>query len=238
MIGITIELLLSWTLLYVLYRKDLSVLGLSLAKRKYLILLTGFFLPVFYLSALYLSIAVMVGNPFTINPDYTWGKFAEGLGFVMRGVWYEELLFRGALLYIIIKKWNSQTGLWISAITFGIYHWFSYGIIGQPFHMLTVFISTGTMGMLFAFAFYKFRTIWLPVVLHFGYNFTGMVLFSMEKNVGAQLFIKRFTVDPIHPEGIIPLLLLVLYYTGFPLLCFVFLYKLKPEPDPELKQNQ
>ena len=93
-----------------------------------MILLIGFCLAVFYLSALYLSIAVMVGNPFTINPDYPSGKFAEGFGFAMRGT--------------------------------------------------------------------------------------------------------------IHPEAIIPLLLLVLYHKGFPLLCFMFLYKLKPEPDPELKQNQ
>lgn len=229
MIAITTELLISWILLHLIYQEKLSVLGFNLSKRKLILVISGFFLPLIYLAILQLSIATVVGNPFIKNEQYALARFASTTWFVIKGVLVEELLFRGALLYIIIRKWNLVAGLCFSALGFGIYHWFSYGVIGQPVRMITVLLSTGLMGLLFAQSFYKAKTIWMPIAIHFGYNFTSMVIFSMEKNTGSQLFIKKFIVDPIHPEGILPLLLLILYYVGFPVLCYLFLRSIKTQ---------
>lgn len=223
MIAIVIELLLSWLLLKYTLGQNLSVLGLRANARRMLLILSGFTLPFAYLSILYLTISLWVQNPYKLNPDYTFSHFLQALIYLIKSVVFEELIFRGALLYVLIHKLNSNKAIALSAMAFGVYHWFSYGILGQAIQMAVVFISTGVMGYLLALAFVRSRTILLPFALHLGYNFTSMILFSNEKNIGLQLMVKTYIIDPVKPEGIFPLIMVIIYYTGFPLLCFIYL---------------
>jgi len=228
MIAIIIELLLSWLLLKYLSGQNLNALNWYPHAKRLFFMLSGFALPLIYLSLLYFSISMWVKNPYKLNPDYTITDFLKSSIFVIKGVIFEELIFRGALLYLLIKKTGSNKASILSAIAFGIFHWFSYGILGQPLQMLTVFISTGIMGYLMAMAFVKSRSILLPFALHLGYNFTSMVLFSNEKNIGLQLLVKTYTTDPIQPEGILPFMMVIVYYIGFPVICFIYLSLFKP----------
>ncbi len=66
----------------------------------------------------------------------------------------------------------------ISAIAFGIYHWFSFGIFGSVIPMFFVFIGTGLMGYAWALAFSKTNSIFMPIGLHLGWNFTFNTFFS------------------------------------------------------------
>ncbi|KQC00708.1 CPBP family intramembrane glutamic endopeptidase [Pedobacter sp. Hv1] len=228
MIAIFVALLFSWLLLKYVYGQYLNVLGLYIDTKCLLLIFSGFVLPLVYLSVLYFSLSLWVQNPYKLNPDYTFTNFAKSSFFVLKGVVLEELIFRGALLYVLIKKLSANKAMILSAIAFGIYHWFSYGIFGQPVQMLIVFVSTGVMGYLLALAFVKSHTVLLPFALHLGYNFTSMILFSNEKNIGQQLMVKTHVIDPVQPEGILPLMMVVIYYTGFPILCFIYLKLLKP----------
>ena len=233
MLAIVIELLLSWLLLKYTLGQNLNALNWYPYPKQLRLMLFGFALPLVYLSCLYLGISLWVQNPYRLNPDYTGVNFLKSSLFVLKGVVFEELIFRGALLHILIKKLNAKKAIVLSAIAFGIFHWFSYGILGQPVQMLIVLVSTGTMGYLFALAFVKSRSILLPFALHFGYNFTSMILFSNEKNTGLQLLIKTYVKDPVQPEGILPMIMVVIYYIGFPLLCFAYLKLLKPMADDQ-----
>lgn len=227
MIAIAVELLLSWLLLKYSFGENLNALGFHLNTKRLLLMLYGFVLPLVYLSALYLGISLWVQNPYQLNPDYTAGNFIKSVFYVLKAVVFEELIFRGALLYLLLKKLGSRKAILTSALAFGVYHWFSYNLFGQPVQMLTVLISTGAMGYLLALAFVKTNSIQLPFALHLGYNITSMILFSKEKNIGLQLFIKTYTVDPVKPDGILPLLIVVIYYIGFPLLGFTCLKLLR-----------
>lgn len=228
MIAIVIELLLSWLLLKYILGQNLNALNWYPNDGKGLRhMLFGFLLPLIYLSVLYFSISLWVQNPYKLNPGYSFTLFLKSSIFVLKGVVFEELIFRGALFYLIASKLGPNKAIAFSAIAFGIYHWFSYGIIGQPVQMLMVSISTGIMGYLLGLAFVKTHSILLPFALHFGYNLTSMILFSSEKNIGLQLLIKTYATDPVKPEGVLPLLMVVIYYTGFPILCFIYLRSLK-----------
>lgn len=231
MTAILTELIISWLLLKYIVSQNFSALGFyPFSKRQSILLLTGFSLPLIYLTVLYTVISVWVQNPYKLNPDYTLTRFANSTGYVLKGVVFEELLFRGALLYILVRKINPNLTIAISAVSFGVYHWFSYSVLGQPVNMLFVLIRTGIMGYLLALAFIKSQSILLPLGLHSGYNFTSMILFSNETNTGLQLLIKTYAVDPVKPEGLLPLLLIIIYYTGFPLLCFFLIRILKSPP--------
>lgn len=96
----------------------------------------------------------------------------------VKSVLTEELIFRGALLYILIQKLGSSKAVLISAIASGIYHWFSYGVLGNLMAMIFVFIGTGLMGYAWAWAFSKTKSIMLPLGLHLGWNFVHNVIFS------------------------------------------------------------
>ena len=90
----------------------------------------------------------------------------------------EELIFRGALLYILIQKLGKLKGIIISSIAFGIYHWFTFEILGSIIPMIVVFIGTGLMGYAFALSFSKTKSIAMPIGLHLGWNFTVNTIFS------------------------------------------------------------
>ena len=68
--------------------------------------------------------------------------------------------------------------MWISSIAFGIYHWFSFGILGSIIPMIVVFVGTGLMGYAWALSFSKTKSIAMPIGLHFGWNFTFNTVFS------------------------------------------------------------
>jgi membrane protease YdiL (CAAX protease family) len=102
---------------------------------------------------------------------------------------FEELIFRGALHYLLIKKTGINRACIISAIAFGIYHWFSYQMFGRGMiPMIYVFLLTGAAGWMFAYAFARTRSIYAPLGLHFGWIVISIVVFS-EGPLGNSLFV-------------------------------------------------
>jgi uncharacterized protein len=225
MIGIFVELLLSWILLKFIERKNLAVLGLRPTRQRIKQLLIGLLLSVPFMIALSLVVAFLVHNPYHLNPHYSFRDFANAIGYLFRSVAYENLIFGGALLYILIIRLGSRTAVLLSAIAFGIYHWFSWGVLGQPAQMAISFLMTGAGGYVFALAFERTRSMYLPFALHFGIDFASMILFSQDKAIGPQLLTKTFATDPVSPGSIISILVLLIHFTWFPLLVYVYLRK-------------
>jgi uncharacterized protein len=223
MIGILVELLFSFLLLRLFQKRGLNALGLSPDKQRFQDLLAGFLLPVAFTVVLQYTLSVLVQNPWRVNPYYTFRNFIGATGYVLRSVLFEDLLFRGALLYVLMQRIGPVKAVWISAVFFGIYHWFSWGVLGNPIQMVVVFLMTGSAGYVFALAFSKTGSMYLPFALHFGIDLAAMVLFSQDKGIGPQLLVKTFAQDPHVPGAVISLLWLVLHYTGFPILCLFWL---------------
>lgn len=97
------------------------------------------------------------------------------LGFMAAAAVTEELLFRGVLFRII----EERTGTWISmaltGVLFGAYH------LANPDASLwgAVAIVFEAGGMLTA-AYIATRKLWVPIGLHFGWNFAAAGIFSTE----------------------------------------------------------
>ena len=227
MIGILIELLISWVLLRIFEKKSFSALGIGLSRQHFKYLGFGLVFPILYYSILFTVLSYAGKNPYLLNIHYTSAKFLEAIWYVFKSVAFETLIFQGALLYLLIRYVGPKKAILISAISFGIYHWFSWNLFGQPFAMLTSFLTTGIMGYLWAMAFEKTKSIYLPFAIHFGFNFTSMVLFSKDKNIGQQLFIQTYANDPYTPGSMVSILLLAFYFIGFPVLLFFYLKRNK-----------
>jgi hypothetical protein len=223
MIGILVELLISWLLLKYIQKQNLWALGLKPNRQRLLEFLAGILWPVVFVSIFQYTLSLLVHNPYQLNPNYNLKAFWNGGGYVFRSVVFEDLIFRGALLYILIKRIGVQKALLISAVAFGIYHWFSWGAFGNPVQMLMIFIMTAAAGYVFALAFEKTGSMYLPFALHFGVDFANMVLFSQDKGMGKQLLITTLSKDLVSPGPVISIIVLILHFIGFQLFTWLLL---------------
>lgn len=226
MIGIFIELLISWVLLRLIEKRNITAIGIELSSQRLKYIGAGLLFPALYYSILFIVLSYAGKNPYHLNNNYTPVNFLEAIWYVFKSVAFETLIFQGALLYILSKHFGSTKAIIISAASFGIYHWFSWNLFGQLSTMITTFLTTGVMGYLWAVAFDKTKSIYLPFALHFGSNFASMIIFSKDKNIGQQLFIQTYNTDPYSPGTMISILLLMCYYIGFPILLFLYLRRI------------
>jgi hypothetical protein len=176
MIG-PILLAISWILLR-LEGKGLGVLGLDAPVLRIRQCGAGFLVAGIIVVLQQLGHAAVAGVPWQLNPAADAVLFGRSLRWNVNSVLYEELLFRGYLLYQAIRRLGARRGVLLAAVAFGVYHWFSYGIVGNLVMMTFVFILTGAFGFMLALAFAKTRSIALPIGLHLGWNLVSYVGFS------------------------------------------------------------
>lgn len=188
MLGLIVELIISWLLLWIFFKKGLLVLGIVPTQSRLFNLFSGILIAAVCGTLYFLSFSFFIANRWTLNNEFTGQKLLASSWWVLNSVLYEELIFRGALLYILIKKLGVRAACIISAICFGVYHWFTSGALGNPLQMTIIFIMTGIWGAMFAMTFAKTKSLYLPIGLHFGWNLISTVIFS-QGPLGNQLLV-------------------------------------------------
>jgi hypothetical protein len=128
-----------------------------------------------------------------LNPRLSFKLIFEGLWWNIKSVMFEELIFRGILFYILIKRLGMWWAIAISSISFGMYHWFSHETFGNPVQMIITFITTGLMGFVYAYGYAKTFSLYVPIAIHLGWNLIRSVVFS-QTVIGDQLLVQ---VKPI-----------------------------------------
>lgn len=177
MAGILVQLALSWLLLWLVEKKDLAVLGLWPLPARLWQGLAGLLVAAACCTLYYMGYVTGLPNRWAVNEAFTTSMLAGSAWYTLKSVLFEELLFRGALLYLLLQRLKALYACLISAIAFGVYHWFTMGF-GNPLHMLLIFITTGIWGFMLAMAYARTRSLYLPIGLHLGWNFVNMVIFS------------------------------------------------------------
>lgn len=190
MIGILVVLIVSWALLRISLRKNLSVLGIQPVRDRIGQFVVGFFLTGILCASCQLAESWLESSQWTLNNEATLANLSDAIWWDFKSVLTEELVFRGAILYLLIHFLESKKAILLSAIAFGIYHWFSYGIMGNLVPMVVVFVGTGLMGYAWALSYYKTNSIMMGVGLHLGWNVTFNSIFS-KGPLGSQMLIKQ-----------------------------------------------
>ncbi len=85
----------------------------------------------------------------------------------------EELLFRGAIFRITEEWLGTAAALIISAVLFGAAHGLNAG--ATPVGVIAIGLEAG---VLLGVAYSASRSLWLPIGMHFGWNFTEGGLFG------------------------------------------------------------
>ena len=123
----------------------------------------------------------------------------EGLAmFLLVGV-CEEVIFRGILFRMIDDRWNTFVALIISALVFGGAHMLNPG--ADWWSSLAIAIEAG---LLLGAAYKYSETLWLPIGIHWGWNFFQGNIFGIEvsgSDAGESLFIPEISGPDILTGG-------------------------------------
>ncbi len=191
MIGLFVVFLLSWVLLRTVGRESLTVLGVAPTKRRVTELLLGglFMAGVGVVNFLWQAHFKQI--TYELNPDYGVGQMLGGSFWILRAVVFEELVFRGALLYLLIRAIGTVRACLVSALVFGVYHWFSYEVFGSRLILMAyILLVTGGGGWMFAYAFARTRSLYACTGLHLGWNLVTAIVFSSGP-IGNQLLLQQ-----------------------------------------------
>ncbi|NNV56091.1 CPBP family intramembrane glutamic endopeptidase [Limnovirga soli] len=177
MLQLIVLLAISWLLIWFFQKGNLSVLGLIPTKSR-----MKYFAVFFIVSALAAASAFLLRMYFA-KETYT---FANALttNAILLEIWYqcrtvltEELLCRGVLLYMLIKKAGQTKAVIISSVVFAVLHWINAGVWGNITQMMIVFGFTFAMGLLLAFAYARTFSLLIPFAIHFGWNLVQNYIF-------------------------------------------------------------
>lgn len=195
MLGIIVQLLVSWLIIWLFEKGNLGILGFYPTRRRSVGFILFFIVTALCCSSDFFMRMIFARQQWELNPKLTANLILTGTWWNIKSVLFEELIFRGVLFYILIKKLGPVKAIIISSVAFGIYHWFSHGVIGNPVQMIITFLITGAMGLVYAYAYSKTFSLYYPIAIHLGWNLTSSVIFS-KSILGDQLFTQ---VQPV-PE--------------------------------------
>jgi membrane protease YdiL (CAAX protease family) len=109
----------------------------------------------------------------------------------------EELLFRGAIFRITEEWLGTTAALIISAVLFGAAHGLNSG--ATPVGIVAIGLEAG---VLLGVAYSASRSLWLPIGMHFGWNFTEGGIFGTAVSGGQSRGLVSVTLDgPVQFTG-------------------------------------
>ncbi len=188
MIGLLVIIVISWMLLHFFEKKNIAVLGIIPAKKRSIQLIVGFTTMLLICLLIILIEILILKVDWSLNKNANYSAILQSFIYHLKSALTEDLVFRGALLYILIQRIGAKKAILLSAILFGIYHIFSYGLIGgNIIFILYITLITGLTGYIWAYTFYKTKSIMMGLGFHLGYNFT-MSLFYENNPYGNLIF--------------------------------------------------
>ncbi len=188
MLGLLIQLGISYLLIWLIEKGNLSFMGFT-PTRKRMADFAIFFMVAAACSSITFFLRMFFGGErWVLNPDLSASLILNGFWYHLKSVLFEELLFRGVLFYLLIRRWGIKA-LWVSAAAFGIYHWFTFEVFNNPVNMLVIFLITGLAGLVYGWAYMKTGSLYTPIAIHLGWNLVGSFAFS-NGNTGPGIWVQ------------------------------------------------
>ena len=177
MLQLIVLFAISWVLIWLFEKGNLSVLGLTPTKDR-----------LRYFTILFIISAVLSATTFLLRMYFAREEYAVSQSLTAKSMlletWYqfrtvltEELICRGVLLYILIKKIGQVKAILVSSVFFAAMHWLNAGVWGNWTQMTILFAFTFAMGLLLAYSFARTFSLLIPFAIHFGWNLTQNYIF-------------------------------------------------------------
>lgn len=180
MLGLLVIIMISWMLLHFCEKKNIDALGIIPNRKRISQFLLGFLvISIITLMNIYVETLILKVE-WKLNV-ISCSKILKAFFYHLKSALTEDLVFRGAILYILMTRLGARWAIWISAIVFGIYHWFSYGIIGERSILLAyVLLVTGFTGYVWSYTFFKTKSVMMGLGFHLGVNLINSCFFESQ----------------------------------------------------------
>ena len=123
------------------------------------------FLTGFVLQSLVILV-IFIGGGYSVIKSNQVSFIIPGLAIALSSAIFEEILFRGIIFRIVEEKWGSIIALVVSALIFGFLH-----IFNKNASIYSTIAIAAEAGILLAAAYIYAKNLWLPIFLHFAWNF-------------------------------------------------------------------
>lgn len=104
---------------------------------------------------------------------HTWVSLVGPFSELILVSFFEEILFRGIIFRLVEKSFGTRKSLIVSALLFSAAH-----LPNAGFSVLA-FAVTVVAGLMFCAAYMQTRRLWLPIGIHFSWNFLSDGVFSL-----------------------------------------------------------
>jgi membrane protease YdiL (CAAX protease family) len=141
------------------------------------------------------------GLGFTLNTDPSAIARAALLSFIVFtvGAAFEEILVRGYIFQTFVRSNLAILAILLTSLIFASGH------IGNPDSGYFSFVNTALAGIWLGAAYLKTRTLWLPIGLHFAWNFVLGAIFGIEvsglKELASAPLLKELDKGPVWLTG-------------------------------------
>ena len=181
MLGLLVIIVVSWVLLHFIEKKNIEVLGIVPTGKRVIQFVIGMvFIMLVTLLNIYVETLVLKVD-WEMQSSINYQSIFDAFVYHIRSALTEDLVFRGALLYILISRLGAKWGILISALCFGVYHVFSYGMTeAKIIPILYVVLVTGFTGYVWAYTFHKTKSIMLALGFHLGVNLMNAFFFESQ----------------------------------------------------------
>jgi membrane protease YdiL (CAAX protease family) len=122
-----------------------------------------------------------------------------GLAIAISSAAFEEVLFRGVIFRLLEEKMGSIIALFVSALIFGALH-----LLNENSTILSAVSVAVEAGILLAALYIYSRNLWLPIFMHFGWNFVESGIFGVANSgntVNESLFTSKLSGPEILTGG-------------------------------------
>ena len=128
----------------------------------------------FVFMTLVVSTIVATGCATINSQAFTWGELVKPFMLYLTVAVGEEMVFRGILFRQVDERWNTGIALIVSALVFGLIHLPNQG--ATMWSSLAIAIEAGLM---LAAAYKWSGTLWVPIGIHWAWNFTQGNVFGL-----------------------------------------------------------
>ncbi len=181
-------------------RRPWVSLGLSLSKSGIKELFLGLAIGSLLITSVFLIAlalgVVRIANTQSENLFDTQGQFA--LLVLVIGAIFEEAFVRGYLFQTALEGVGVYPTIAATSIFFAMLHIPNLQGLEIPSNSLIALINIALAGVLLAIAYLRTRALWLPIGLHFAWNFLQAFIFSVPVS-GLNLTPKLFKIE-LHGE--------------------------------------
>ncbi len=168
-------LLASFIMTRWLHRKPFGAFGVMLHPSVPREMLIGTLLGVGMMTAIFaveLGAGMVTVAPRNLTPGDAVSVFFGAAAEFLLAAALEEVLFRGYLFQVLLQWLSLLPAMVIIAVLFPLAHGLNPGI------GTIAYVNIGLVSLTLCLAYYKTRGLWLPIGLHFGWNFAQTTLFG------------------------------------------------------------